>query len=355
MRPESRVTNAGDGGRGARTTAAAVRAGGPPPRYDPSRSVHRHGREEVPVGPVAVLRWFVLPLLAGCAATGAPDPRPLDRSTLPAVDWAPKGYVCPRAATPPVIDGRLDDAAWRDAPPTDPFQDIEGPVRPAPRFATRARLVWDDRCLYVAAEMEEPDVSATLTRRDAVIFHDNDFEVFLDPDGDALTYFELEINAFGTVWDLYLERAYRDGGSADDGWDVEGLRAAVHVDGTVNDPSDRDRGWTVEMAIPWQAFAANGGRRIPPEPSDRWRVNFSRVQWRYETTAGTYTKVLDPATGKSLPEDNWVWTPQGVIAMHHPEMWGFLQFARTADEPLRAATPAERGPWEALLRRAGPR
>src|SRR5262245_14094530 len=105
----------------------------------------------------------------------------------------PKGYVCHRAATPPAIDGKLDDAAWRNAPWTDDFVDIEGDLRPRPRFRTRAKMLWDDHFFYVAAEMEEPHVWGTLTEHDSIIFHDNDFEVFIDPNGDNQEYYEFEI------------------------------------------------------------------------------------------------------------------------------------------------------------------
>ncbi len=258
-----------------------------------------------------------------------------------------------------MIDGRLDEAAWRAAPATASFVDIEGALRPPPRFATHAKLLWDEHHLYIGAEMEEPDVSGFLTERDSVIFHDNDFEVFLDPDGNARDYFEIEINALGTVWDLFLPRAYRDGGTAENGWDAHGLASAVAIEGTLNDPSDRDRGWSVEIAIAWSDLAANANRPVPPAPGDRWRINFSRVQWRYETTGGRYEKVRDPGTGKPLAEDNWVWSPQGLISMHYPEMWGFLQFSGLAPgvgtEPVRAPTASERASWDDLLRRVSGR
>ena len=77
--------------------------------------------------------------------------------------------------------------------------------------------------------MEEPDVWATLTERDSVIFHDNDFEVFIDPDGDTHAYYELEVNALGTAWDLILIKPYRDGGPAINGWDIAGLKVGVDV------------------------------------------------------------------------------------------------------------------------------
>src|SRR6185436_16911440 len=99
---------------------------------------------------------------------------------------APRSYVCPRAATPVRIDGKLDDPAWAGAAWSEPFVDIEGDAKPRPRFRTRMKMLCDDEFYYVAAEMEEPHVWATLTKHDAVIFHDNDFEVFLDPNGDTL-------------------------------------------------------------------------------------------------------------------------------------------------------------------------
>jgi len=233
---------------------------------------------------------------------------------------SPKQYTCHRAGTPVRIDGRMDDPSWSKAAWTDWFVDIEGASKPEPRFRTRAKMLWDDNYLYVGAELEEPDVWATLTQHDSVIFHDNDFEVFLNPSGDGRNYFEFEINALNTGWDLFLPKPYREGGKADNSWEIPGLRTAVHVDGTLNDPRDRDRGWTVEIAFPWAAFASRAPV-VRPKPGEDWRVNFSRVEWRTVVENGKYTK---PAGEK---EDNWVWSPQGIINMHVPDRWGFVRFA----------------------------
>ena len=123
--------------------------------------------------PVAVRLVFpILPIVALLVGADAP----------------PKGYVASRATTPIKVDGKLDDEAWADAPWTDAFVDIEGDTKPKPRFRTRAKMLWDDTYFYVAAEMEEPHVWGTLTKHDSVIFQDNDFEVFIDPDGDNHEY-----------------------------------------------------------------------------------------------------------------------------------------------------------------------
>jgi hypothetical protein len=292
---------------------------------------------------VAVVPLVALAGLLPLAPTAGPQP-----AAQPALNYVhPKGYVCYRAATPLKIDGKLDDAAWQDAPWTDDFVDIEGDKKPRPRYRTRVKMLWDDEYFYVAAEMEEPHVWGTLTRHDSVIFHDNDFEVFIDPNGDNHEYYEFEINALNTGWDLFLPRPYRDGGQALDSWEIPGLKTAVHVDGTLNDPRDKDKGWSVELAFPWRVLAEMAyqpHKPGPPRDGDQWRVNFSRVEWRHEIVQGRYQKV------KGLKEDNWVWSPQGVIDMHQPEMWGYVQFS-TAKPGTAKFRPDEAGPAKLLLYR----
>jgi hypothetical protein len=254
------------------------------------------------------------------------DPLPAMPNLLPP---HPRGYVCARVREPFPIDGDLTKSVWQGAPWSEPFVDIEGDKRPTPRFRTRVKMLWDDRFFYIGAEMEEPHVWATLTRHDSVIFHDNDFEVFLDPDGDNHEYYELEINALNTTWDLRLPKPYRDGGPALNEWEIPGMRTAVRVLGTLNDPSDTDTGWTLEIALPWSVLGVHAGCPAPPRPGEQWRINFSRVEWDIEVRDGKYCKI------PNRPEHNWVWSPQGVVDMHQPERWGYVQFAERADEPFR--------------------
>ena len=246
---------------------------------------------------VGVLLWAAAVGSAGSAGRGG-SPAPLT-------------YVCQYTATPIRVDGKLDDAAWRKAPWTSDFVDIEGDAKPKPRFRTRVKMLWDERYLYIAAELEEPDVHATLTRHDSVIFHDDDFEVFVKPLPRSESYYEFEMNALNTGWDLFLPKPYKMGGKADNSWDIRGLKTAVAVDGTLNHPGDTDRGWTLEIAYPMDAF---GSRQRVPRPRDgtEWRINFSRVEWK----AG------------QAREDNWVWSPQGLVDMHVPERWGTVRFRK---------------------------
>lgn len=154
-------------------------------------------------------------------------------------------------SSPLVIDGNIDKPAWKNIAWTDDFVDIEGDLKPKPRLRTRIKMMWDDTNFYVAAQMEEPHVWGTLTMRDSVIFHDNDFEVFLNPSCDTRNYYELEVNALNTVVDLLLRKPYREGGQADNSYIIKGLQTAVKVHGTLNNPNDTDKGWDVEIAMPW--------------------------------------------------------------------------------------------------------
>jgi len=267
---------------------------------------------------------------------------------VPRIPYAPRHYVCYRTADRLTIDGRLDEVSWRKATPSELFVDIEGNLKPLPRLDTRVWMLWDSTYFYVGAELVEPDVWAALTQRDAVIYHDDDFEVFIDPDGDTHEYYELELNALNTVWDLLLLKPYRDGGPVVNAWDIQGLKSATLVKGTLNHPGDADSGWSVEIAIPWTVLAECAHRSSPPHEGDQWRVNFSRVEWRTKIKEGRYAKLLDSLSGKSLPEDNWVWSPQGLIAMHYPEMWGIVQFASAevgSASVQFVADPAEPARW----------
>lgn len=233
----------------------------------------------------------------------------------------PEGYVCYRASEAPDLTGQLDCPAWNAAPWTNEFVDIEGQKNSKPSLETRVKMLWDDDYFYIGAKLFEPHIWATLTEHDSVIFRDNDFEVFIDPDSDNHQYYEYEINALGTDWDLRLVKPYRDGGPALNEWEIPGLKKTVHIEGSLNDPSDEDSWWGVELALPWKVLSEFSKVSSPPKPGDQWRVNFSRVEWDVEVIDGSYRKI------DGRPEYNWVWSPQHAINMHLPEMWGYVQFS----------------------------
>ena len=256
------------------------------------------------------MKRLILTLAGVLAASSALVAQPLFEK-YGALLTPPHTDECYRTAEKIKIDGKLNEKSWKLAKPTEAFSDIRGEGYPLPAKATTASMLWDDDYLYIGARIEEDNIVARLTQRDTIIYHDNDFEVFIDPDGDGVHYFEIETNARGVVFDLMLDKGYRSDGSFFIPWNCEGLQLAVSHDGTLNKQTDTDKAWYVEMAIPFAAL-----KRDFNDPKDYkvWRLNFSRVEWMKQ----------------GGPEENWVWCPTGRVDMHMPERWGFLHFADAA-------------------------
>ena len=266
--------------------------------------------------------------------------------TAAAADTPPKHYLCSRASSPVRIDGKLDDSAWQRAPWTDWFIDIQGEAAAKPRFQTRVKMLWDDEYFYIGAQLDEPDVWATLKAHDSVIFRDNDFEVFLNPTGDTLNYFEFEINAWNTGWDLFLPKPYLKGGKADNSWEIPGLRTAVFVDGTL-ERSVGPRPWMEPRdRVSMDAFRERSGMGRP-EAGAEWRVNFSRVEWQTRKVNGRYEKL------PGLKEDNWVWSPQGEDQHAHPGKVGIRAFRRATVQTVGTRGQDRFRRRDAVFRRAG--
>jgi hypothetical protein len=178
-------------------------------------------------------------------------------------------YHVHKTKKPPVIDGRLDDQVWKSAAPVELVRSLDGSK---PSLRTVARLLYDDKHLYVAFDCEDPDVWGTLRNRDDPIYNEEVVEIFLDANADGKTYNEIEVSPNNTIFDAYFP-ARRQG--MDLSWD-SGVKSAVQVSGTLNDPSDKDQGWTVEMQIPIARLAEVP--HVPPRPGDRWRFNLYRLE-----------------------------------------------------------------------------
>jgi len=256
--------------------------------------------------------------------------------------------MCRRTTQPPSMNGRLDSPAWQRAERSPRFVDM---VTGEPGFfGTEAAALWDDEYLYVGFWIEEPFVRARLTERDALIFQESDVEVFIDG-GDC--YYEFEINALGTIyevffiwkdalarfdaveWDVLRRNALTFGGDYDRqpasfwrgthprglrwaflDYDMPGLRWATHVDGAINDDSVVDKGWTVEIAFPWSGmkWLANG-RSLPPKDGDEWRVFFGRFE------------ALRAGGQEVSPHPAWAWNAHGVYDTHRPECFTRVRFS----------------------------
>ena len=259
-------------------------------------------------------------------------------------------YTARRISESIRIDGDLGKPVWCNATWSRRFVDM---VSGDPGlFDTRTALLWNDENLYIAFWAEEPFVEARLVERDSIVFLENDLEVFIDG-GDC--YYELEVNAANTVYEVFFiwRDAYLKGGRFDmpqldvhdpktyifagnddrtgpsfwrgthsrgarwafTGFDMPGLKTAVQVDGTLNDNGDIDKGWSLEIAIPWASLRllANG-RTLPPAPGDMWQMFLGRFQ-----------KLM--LSGAELtPHPAMALNSHGVYDTHQPDRWSRILF-----------------------------
>ena len=184
--------------------------------------------------------------------------------------YQPRHYVCYRASGPIVIDGCLEEKAWRDAPWSQVFEDHQAPYAPPPWKTCRFKMVYDDDNLYIAAQLQEENVWGSLVERDCVIYQDNDFEVFLDASADGVCYYELELNPLNTVWDMFHETDYHRASALHTKYDIEGLETAVQVQGTLNWHRDQDVGWTVEIKWPLAALKSRNPAGVAAPKKGRY-------------------------------------------------------------------------------------
>ena len=227
-------------------------------------------------------------------------------------------YTCRKSATPPKIDGMAGDEVWSLAESAQLF-DVEDLTRQKQHSRpTGAKMLWDDDHLYFLFTMEDGDVWSTLTERDDQIWREEAVEIYLDPDGDGLDYAEIEINPLNAIFDLLLSKPWRARGRGFSEWSPE-FASAVQVDGTLNDPSDADKGWTVEVALPWAALATDirdvmHGMALPPKVGDQWRLNLYRFERIREN-------------GSVVTSEPSAWSTVGVNDFHRPDRFGYLSFA----------------------------
>ena len=208
-----------------------------------------------------------------------------DENTL-----SPKSYIAYYTTESIHIDGSASEDSWSTAKSSELFIDIEGSK--IPKYKTSVKMLWDDEYFYFLAEMEEPHVWGNLKQRDTVIFYNNDFEIFIDPDNDTHNYYEFEVNALNTLWDLFITKPYREGAPVLNNWDANGFKSAVKVHGTINNAKDTDKGWSIEIAIPFKVFKTSYYHKNVPKDKF-WRVNFSRVNWDFELQNDMYIRKRD--------------------------------------------------------------
>jgi hypothetical protein len=244
---------------------------------------------------------LVLLILLLAAASAWAQSQELPTRALPPVPL----YEVKRAATPITVDGKVDDAAWRTANVME-FQ-FPWDFQTGAKQKTRARVLWDDQYLYVSYEAEDTDITAPHTQRDDPTYQDDAVEIFINPSPAQHLYYGLEMNARGILYDyfcVYPLYYVKD-------FDMKGVKIAAVQDGTMDHPGDQDRGWSLEVAIPWENFH-DLARKLPPDANSEWTANLNR----WDGVAPN--RRLSQWSDSGLKETN----------PHNPGRFGRLRFVR---------------------------
>lgn len=186
----------------------------------------------------------------------------------------PVGYVVRKAKGPITIDGKADEADWKAAARSPKFADAEG--SPPMKQDTRARLLYDDKNLYVFVEAKDDDVFSQYKKNDSPMWKEDIIELFIDADRNRRGYVELQVNPNNAQFDAWFAttRAQR----ADMAWSAN-MKSAVTVHGSLNTRGDKDAGWDVEIAIPLESVKGRDAKmqiKLPPPVGTRWRLNVVR-------------------------------------------------------------------------------
>jgi hypothetical protein len=169
-----------------------------------------------------------------------------------------------------VVDGKLSEPDWAQAEKMGPFIAYDGKQKLD--FPTTAKIVWDEQYLYVAFEAADADAFTPYTKRDDPLYDSEAVEIFVDADGDKDEYVELQ----AAPNDLHFDAAFKGGRrkNFETTYDVK-YETKTIVDGTVNDPSDVDRGFVSEWRIP---IAELRDVPRPPQVGDAWKINLFRLE-----------------------------------------------------------------------------
>jgi hypothetical protein len=211
-------------------------------------------------------------------------------------------YEVRRTAGPIVVDGRLDEPAWREAPSAGDFH--FNWWTSGEKEQTVAKLLWDDENLYAGYYCHDKHISADVVQRHGPVSRDDAVEIFVSPNPEKIrNYYGFEMNVIGTMLNFIRADWYHGPFNSE----PEGvqLRTSFHGLPAKSDAPD-DTHWTLEVAIPLKNFARDAAH-TPPQEGDRWRLNLNRAGGKTNAQYSTWSPVHTEKPNFHVPESfGWV-------------------------------------------------
>lgn len=219
------------------------------------------------------------------------------RRLLLALSWATAfhaqttlpSYQVFRAAGRIVVDGKLDEPAWRQAPAASGFHFNWWTA--GEKEQTIAKLLWDDEYLYVGYYCHDKNIAADVVERHGPVSLDDSVEIFLSPNPAKIrNYYGFEMNVIGTMLNFIRADWYKGPFN----WDPDGVRLRTSFPGLrVKRDAPDDSYWILEVAIPLKSFEKDAAH-TPPQEGDTWRLNLNRAGGKTNAQYSTWSPVKTP-------------------------------------------------------------
>lgn len=185
----------------------------------------------------------------------------------------PYTYTANHVKSNIVIDGILDEDAWKNSEKVALKINNTGEVITDSSIMTWVRTCYDQENLYIAYECNDSDIWSEFSNRDDHLWENDAVEIFIDSDGILNTYYEIQVSPRNVLFDAHLEIPTKTDDDEIIEFNVDGIQTAVSVDGTLNMRKDFDKKWTVEISIP----IADLNEETASIDSGSWRINFFRM------------------------------------------------------------------------------
>jgi hypothetical protein len=205
-----------------------------------------------------------------------------------------------------IIDGLLTESVWQYTQSVVLRENKSGNPVTDSSYLTQVKTAYDLDHLYISFLCHDPDIWGTFTDRDQHLWTEEAVEVFIDTDTILHTYVEIEVSPKNVLFDSYIVDPVDIDIAVTKKYDLNGIKTAVSVDGSVNAEDDPDKQWTVEISVSLQELVDEDYVIIPGRTE--WRINFYRIERK--------------RTGEST---GYAWSPTGA-RFHKPAVFGVLGF-----------------------------
>ncbi len=274
--------------------------------------------------PYYILLFYLIIIIVGC------EKSPVETGILNEYGLAdspsfctPQIYSVNKLLTSPHIDGIISEKEWGDVPWSSPFvSEIKnGNINSS--YNTKFKIGIRNDSIYFSAIVFDNHIWAVNDICQSYFFDDNFLELYIDIDEDEFDYVVFKINALGNLCGEYRQTINNKPLSRFSLLEMSNARCAVFVDGTLNNPDDIDKYWSVECAIPLDLQI---DAQTILKQKNIWNVNVQRTFWSAVVVGGLYKKMLNPETGKKYLGEKWVWSFLDENSIHSPELWGEWHF-----------------------------